>query len=222
MQLSTGFIIVGAYADKIRKTLFAQLRDAVKRGEVDSREVARASAELNRLLYRIVVDELKSDKGDVIRARIDYDVSGGKISWKYDTLKVEYFKRVPDDEVAKHVEKVVAVAEEVVAERIAYEVKEVVTTAMGDCVLEVMLGERKVGMLAATPLGDLIAVRGAVLEPNPVLVRGKLPAQGSMAETVRRGLQSLIEASEAVDVEEAEKAIKELEAVVERERGGSS
>jgi len=73
--LSTGFIIAGAYAGKVRKTLFAQLRDHVKRGEVSAQEVARA-AELNRALYHILVERLKSDKGDAIKAKVEYDVEG--------------------------------------------------------------------------------------------------------------------------------------------------
>jgi len=30
-ELSTGLVIAGAYADKLRRTLFAQLRDLVKK-----------------------------------------------------------------------------------------------------------------------------------------------------------------------------------------------
>ena len=78
--LSTGFIIAGAYAGKVRKTLFAQLRDHVKRGEVSAQEVARA-AELNRALYHILVERLKSDKGDAIKAKIEYDVEDARVVW---------------------------------------------------------------------------------------------------------------------------------------------
>ncbi len=99
--LSTGLIIAGAYADKVRRTLFAQLRDKIKQGEITNQEVAKAAGELNRIIYEILVNKLKIDKGDVVRVRIDYDITNGKIIWNYKTLRVEAFKRVPDNDVEK-------------------------------------------------------------------------------------------------------------------------
>ena len=105
-ELSTGLIIAGAYADKLRRTLFAQLRDIVRQDKEFAREVARASGEINRLLFIILVEKLKVDKGDVVRIRVQYDVENGRIKWYYDTLRVEYFKRVSDEEVTKAVKEV--------------------------------------------------------------------------------------------------------------------
>ncbi len=106
--LSTGLIIAGAYADKLRRTLFAQLRDYVKKNKEYAREIARAAGEINRLLYHIIVEELKSDKGDVVRIRVKYSFDPEKmeIKWHYDTLQIEYFKRYPDEKVAETVKKV--------------------------------------------------------------------------------------------------------------------
>jgi len=78
--LSTGLIIAGAYADKLRRTLFAQLSDRVKSGEIDSKEVARAAAEVNQLLFNIIVEDLKMNKGDVVRVRVDYEIEGSQIN----------------------------------------------------------------------------------------------------------------------------------------------
>jgi len=72
-SLSSGLVIAGAYADKIRRTLFAQLKDLVKQDKSFSKEVARATGELNAVLFRILVEELKL-KGDVVRIRINYNV----------------------------------------------------------------------------------------------------------------------------------------------------
>ena len=88
MRLSSGYIIVGAYADKIRRTLFAQLRDKIKSKEIDSKEVARAAAELNKLLYEILVNKLGLDKGDVVRIIVEYDVADDRINWNLETLKI--------------------------------------------------------------------------------------------------------------------------------------
>lgn len=108
-ELSTGLVIAGAYADKVRRTLFAQLKDAIKQDKEFAREVARATAELNVVLYNILIEELKISKGDVVRVRINYRVDPGKrVTWLYDTLRVEAFKRVPDESVEKVVNNVVS------------------------------------------------------------------------------------------------------------------
>ncbi len=109
-ELSTGLVIAGAYADKLRRTLFAQLREHVRKNREVAREIARAAGEINRLLYYILVEELKSSKGDVVRIRVKYSFNPEtmEIKWKYDTLKVEYFKRVPDEKVTSIVEKVIS------------------------------------------------------------------------------------------------------------------
>lgn len=108
-ELSSGLIIAGAYADKIRRTLFAQLRDLIKQDKEFSKEIARATAELNIVLYRILVDELKLNKGDVVRARINYsiDLKNKRIIWDYKSLKLEVFKRIPDEQVMETVNNVI-------------------------------------------------------------------------------------------------------------------
>ena len=117
-ELSTGLIIAGAYADKVRRTLFAQLRDLVKQDKEFAKEVARASAELNIVLYYILVEELRIEKGDVVRVRVNYRVEPGKrITWLYNTLRVEAFKRVPDENVEKAVNTIISIRLEQIIER---------------------------------------------------------------------------------------------------------
>lgn len=100
--LNTGLIIAGGYSDKVRKTLFAQLAGNVKQGRLKPQEVARAVAELNQTLYKILVEKLGTEKGDVVRVRVDYQVSEeGAIQWRWETLKIEYFKREPEEAVGK-------------------------------------------------------------------------------------------------------------------------
>jgi len=105
VTLSTGLIIAGAYADKLRRTLFAQLSERVRSGEIDSKEVARAAAEVNQLLFNILVEDLKIDKGDVVRVRVDYNVENGMIKWDLNTLSLEVFKRVSDEEINSVIKK---------------------------------------------------------------------------------------------------------------------
>jgi hypothetical protein len=91
--LNTGGVIVGAYDDKVRRTLFALTKENVNQGIIKTEDVAYASAQLNKLLYKILVEELKCDKGDMVRIVIDYEIANGKIVWNYDSLKIEWFRR---------------------------------------------------------------------------------------------------------------------------------
>lgn len=120
-QLSTGFVIAGAYADKLRRVLFAQLRDRIRSGEIDNKTVAMRAGELNRLLFEILVNKLKIDKGDVVRIRIEYDVVNGDIRWKLDTLRIEAFRRIPDDEVERVVKESIKRYEEILASEVSEE-----------------------------------------------------------------------------------------------------
>lgn len=107
-ELNTGIVIAGAYASKIRRSLFAQLASAVRSSKEAAKEVARASAELNWILYRAIVESLKADKGDAVRVRVKYtyDPSKNRVEWDYSTLRVELFRRVPDSEVESKVREV--------------------------------------------------------------------------------------------------------------------
>jgi len=107
-EVNTGIVIAGAYADKIRRTLFAQLKDYVKGSKEMAKEVARAAGEVNRLLYYILVENLQSSKGDAVRVRVRYrfDPLKQRITWDYDSLRVEFYRRVNDEEVQSIVERV--------------------------------------------------------------------------------------------------------------------
>ncbi|MEZ0393593.1 MAG: DUF2258 domain-containing protein [Desulfurococcaceae archaeon] len=103
LELNTGIVIAGAYAKKIKRTVFAQLRDLVKSDREFTNRIAMAVGELNSVLYNIIVTGLGSDKGDAVRVRIKYEVdpSNKTITWDYGSLVVEFYKRVNDSEVAE-------------------------------------------------------------------------------------------------------------------------
>ncbi|MCC6042526.1 MAG: DUF2258 domain-containing protein [Candidatus Verstraetearchaeota archaeon] len=218
--LSTGFIIAGAYADKVRKTLFAQLRDHMKRGEVSAQEVARAAAELNRALYHILVERLKSDKGDVVRAKIEYDVEGGRVVWDYNTLQLEVFKRIPDEEVQRVLRETTPEISKLLERAIAYNVEKAAVTSYGDYLFRVKIDDKVVGALTVTTIDNEVAiVRGAVLEPTPIIIdKSKVPLEGkSVEEVVSSNLANLVKSARNVELAEAERALKGIEAVIESE-----
>ncbi len=112
-QLSTGLVIAGAYADKVRRVLFAQLKDEIKSGKLTPQKVAQKAGELNRILFEILVNKLKIDKGDVVRIRVEYDLHDSEIEWHLETLSIEVFKRVPEEEVEKAVKETISKAKEI-------------------------------------------------------------------------------------------------------------
>ncbi len=214
MRLSSGYIIVGAYADKIRRTLFAQLRDKIKSKELDSKIVAKAAADLNKLLYEILVNKLKLDKGDVVRIMIQYEVSEGEIRWNLDSLKIEVFKRVPEEEVRPIIEDAVSRMEELEEiEEAKFEVEKAGETDLGDIVYFVKVDGESAGALVVTPLNGEAIVRGAIIKPNPVVIeKTKIEIEEELEET----LVSLVEQrGKEVDEETAEKIVDEIKEMIE-------
>lgn len=206
-RLSSGFVIAGAYAFKIRRTAFAQLKEAMKEGIVKSGDVAYGVAQLNKLLYSILVEGLKVDKGDVVRIVVDYEVAPGRIDWKLDTLKIEAFRRVPEDEIKKVVESGLSKAEAIMAGIVEYSVEKIGDTEDGDVVLAIKLGDREVGALVLTPVDEEFAYikKAAVIEPSPLIVeKQKVPLDGrAVEEAVRSNIAILTTAARYVSDEEA-------------------
>jgi hypothetical protein len=225
-RLSSGFVIAGAYADKIRRTVFAQLRDAIKEGTLKSNEVAFGVAQLNKLLYSILVEGIKVDKGDVVRVLIEYEVVSGKIEWKLDTLKVEVFRRVPDEEVRKVIESRLSKAEAIMTGIVEYSVEKLGETEDGDVVVAIKLGDREVGALVLTPIDSefIYIKKAAMLEPTPSIVeKQRVPLDGkTVEEAVKSNIGILSTAAKYVPAEEARKTYEFIKrrviptAVIER------
>ncbi len=79
--------------------------------------------------------------------RINYNVKDGRIEWDYDSLEVEVFRRIPNEEVSKVVKEITAKAEEITTAEISYEIEEVGETELGDVVYYPMLDSEFAGAL---------------------------------------------------------------------------
>ncbi len=225
-RLSSGLVIAGAYAQKLRKTAFAQLRDAVREGVLKSSDVAYWIAQLNRFLYEVLVEDLRIDKGDAVRIMVDYEVSPGRISWKLETLRIEVFRRVPDEEVRRVLESRIPAAEAIMTGIVAYSVERLGETEDGDVVVALKLGDREVGALVLTPIDQEFAFikKAAVVEPSPSIVeRQRVPLNGkTIEEALRDNISILTTAARYVSDEEARRVYEVIKrrvvptAVVER------
>ena len=215
--LMTGYVIAGAYADKVRRTLFAQTRDLVKSGTLTLQEVARAAGELNRILYEVFVNKLKTDKGDVVMVNIEYNIEDNRIVWNYDKLEVRVWRRERDDVVARALSEVKMVARELAVRVIQFEVARIGETEGGDIVYSLKLAGKEVGAFLLTPLDeDKAVVRGAVLEPTPLLLKRQLiDIQTPVDDFIAKNIGAIMAKATNVEIGEADKAIREIKALVE-------
>uniref|UniRef100_A0A7C3UI47 DUF2258 domain-containing protein n=1 Tax=Geoglobus ahangari TaxID=113653 RepID=A0A7C3UI47_9EURY len=208
-RLNTGFVIVGAYADKVRRTLFAQLKDKIKSKEIDSKMVAKAAGDLNKLLYEIFVNRLNLDKGDVVRVVVDYDIKDGDVVWNLDSLEVEVFKRIPEEEYTKIIKESVKRIEELEeVEEVRMRIERVGETDLGDIVYEIRIGDEKIGSLVLTPLDGEGIVRGALVKPNPVVIEKVRISMENLEEELLRVVE---EKGKVVEEEKAKCIIEDIE-----------
>lgn len=206
--LTSGLVIAGAYAHKIRRTIFAQLRDEVKAGHVSSQEIARAAGELNSTLYRILVERLRIDKGDVVRIRVEYRIENGKIVWVPSKLSVEIFRRDREAEEALK-QQAEVLWREAVGRGIEYQVAALGETLDGDVIYSLRLRDEEAGALALTRLDSEVFVkRGAVIHPSPMIFeRIRIPVSGeeSLESVISRVLSEAQKTARHVSEEEARK-----------------
>ncbi|MCQ5340847.1 MAG: DUF2258 domain-containing protein [Candidatus Methanomethylicia archaeon] len=212
-QLTTGLVITGAYADKIRKTLFAQLKDNIKKGEIPSQEVARAIAELNRILYHILVEKLKLDKGDVVRIRIEYNIENNKIKWKYENLQIEVFKK---QDVSSIISEIIPEIEKLLIPN--YVIEKISTTIFGDHIYRIKLNDKDIGKIVLTMInGELGIIHGALLEPSPLIInKRKITIKEDIDKFLSENINDIIASAQSVEFIEAEKVIKSIETLISR------
>ncbi len=218
--LRSGFVIAGAYADKLRRTMFAQLRNEIKEKKIKSSDVAFHVAQLNKVLYRLFVDELKIDKGDVVRITIDYELTDEGIEWKFDTLKVEVFRRIPQEEVDAAVKKVIGQATEIMSAAVEYVAEKLGETEDGDQIFVLKLGDRVVGAFEILAIDNDFAYikKGAAIEPSPIIIEKiKLQLDGkSIEEVIKDSIEVFTREAKYVEREEAEHLINYIMSRIEK------
>jgi len=210
--LRSGAVIVGAYATKIRKTLFAQLKDKVKAKEISSQEIARAAGEVNKMLYILFVEKLRLDKGDVVRVTIDYDLNPeNQIVWNFDTLKVEAYRKVPEDEINRYLKEVMEGIQKVSQIKVEdYSIEKVRETKLGDIVFNIKKDRKVVGILIATQVDEDVVVRGAIKDPPFLISKTKIKFEENIENSVIKNFSNLLRRAVPTSEEEAEKTIKEI------------
>jgi len=211
VTLRSGAVIVGAYAKKIRKTLFAQLKDKVKSKEISAQEIARAAGEINRILYILFVEKLKLDKGDVVRVVIDYELIDSQIKWNFSTLKVECYRKVPEEDINRYLKEILEGIEKISEVDVReYSIKKVKETKLGDIIFEIYKDKKKVGILIATQIEDEVVVRGAIKEPPLLVSKLRIKFEDSVDKTVISNFENILKKAIPSSEEEVKRTVEEI------------
>jgi len=199
---STGFVKASAYADKLRRTVFAQVKEYVKRGVIGSRQVAYRVGRLNAALYKVLVEVLGVSKDDVVRIRVPYEVRDGDLHIDYSRVAIEVYRFDPG-----------------ISERAVEELRRVVEGGLVDIDFDfrvekregptvfygVYMGGERVGRLAVVDVGGRHAVSGAVIVGGKgYRVGGIVEAGESLSVALRRLVNEAVVEGREVPVEEAE------------------
>ncbi len=107
MELRTGVIPAARYADKLRRVALA-----VFKGVAPKEVIIRDVSELNKQLFKKIVEEMKCEKGDLIRIVVDATYDEEEQRLVFDEPVIE--KYVPLSEIEKsYGEKLKSLEEEV-------------------------------------------------------------------------------------------------------------
>jgi hypothetical protein len=214
-ELRSGLVFAAGYADKLRRTIFAQLREQVKKDKELAKQVALYVGRLNRALYTLLVEELKVDKFDVVRITISYELDevNKAIVWKWDTLKVEIYKRIPLETYEEALKKFVARAPTLAVEVVKYNVSKIGETFDGDLIYSIKIDEKEVGVVEVLPVEDIVVLKkAAVIEPvTAIFEKAKIELKGRPIEdALVEQLSKIMEIARHVDTGEALQVINAI------------
>lgn len=187
--LRSGLVLAAGYADKLRRTIYAQLREYAKRDREFAGKIAYYTAALNRALYTLLVENLKVDKLDVVRISIEYEVDevNKAIIWKWNTLRVDVYRRIPPETYEEIVKNFIKIAPELAVGIVKFSLAKIGETFDGDVVYSIKIAEKEVGSAVAFQLDEntVVLKKAAVVEPTPaVYEKARLELAGRMVEEV--------------------------------------
>ncbi|MEM2020667.1 MAG: DUF2258 domain-containing protein [Zestosphaera sp.] len=209
--MRSGLITAGRFAYKVRRVIFAQLAGDLREKRIENKAVAFHVAQLNKFLYFLLVDRLKVNKSDAVRLSIEYEVSEGKILWRFDTLRVEVFRRMPNEEINTVVTELVPEAEKIISAPVEYVVEYMGETSDGDHIYVLRVNGREEGVIEVIQIDEefLYIKVGVFLTPEPAKVeKVKVALEGRGPEEVLNTvINELINKGKPLPAGEAESII---------------
>jgi len=206
MKLVTGLVKLSGYAVKIRRTIFAQLKNDIKSGKIATEQVAYRTGRLNELLYKILVETLRLSKNDVVRVSIDYDVVGGDIRFDWSTLNIEIYKY--NTELS---EKATEEGKRLINEKLAdYDFTVTESEKKGPAkYYDIKLGNEKIGTVTAININNDIALSGAVIiNGKGYKVTGIVKPSETIESEIKRLVIEAITNNYEISIDEARSIIE--------------
>jgi hypothetical protein len=98
--LSSGLVYVGFCIGKLRKNLYAYLRNYISRDREWCLGIDKAVEELSNVVSKVFI-KLGVSEDDVVRIRIEYqiDENSKSIIFNWSTLSIEVFRKIPRKDV---------------------------------------------------------------------------------------------------------------------------
>ncbi|MEM2009282.1 MAG: DUF2258 domain-containing protein [Thermosphaera sp.] len=202
-KISTGLVPAAIYATKTRRAVYRLLQSYIKKDKEWGKVINDEIGKLNRALFHLFTVDLKINKTDVIRLRIEFDVDeeSRKIIWKWDTLELEVYRKLPSEEVKKYLDHFISKVQELMVKPINYSIEKVATTPDGDEVYVVRLDHEEVGaaLILVVDENTFVMKKAGILHPvsviyekTKVLLDGRSIEQALQDEfsgAVRKGVQ---------------------------------
>lgn len=204
-SLITGLVKTTGYAVKVRRILFAQLKEAIKRGEINSQQVAYRAGRLNEVLYKVLIELLGLERNDVVRVSIGYTVVNGDIEFQWGTLSIEVYKY--NEEISK---RATSEAKEIIEKGLVeydFELEKIKTIGTTEF-YNVKLNGEKVGVVSVVDVGNRLAISGAITIKNTAYRVGGIVTKTENLEVgIRRVINETIINGNKISVEEAREII---------------
>jgi hypothetical protein len=98
--LSSGLVYVRSCIDKLRKNLYAYLRNYISRDREWCLGIDKAVEELSNVVSKVFI-KLGVGEDDVVRIRIEYQINENSksIIFNWSTISIEVFRRIPRKDV---------------------------------------------------------------------------------------------------------------------------
>lgn len=215
MEARTGLVLASGYANKLRRVIFAIVKDKIKLGEITQQQVAYRVGQLNAVLFKILAEMENVKKDDVVRIIVPFDVVNGDLVFNYKDIIVQLWRH--DIETEKRIKEALEkLSEKGLVER---EFNFALSKEMGPVKMyDILLDNENVGKLYIMVLqtsGDnlTISYNGVVtINGERYRIAGVETIQSGepLEIMLRRIVNSAITEENRISESEAEKLIEEI------------
>ncbi|MDM7275307.1 MAG: hypothetical protein P3X22_004200 [Thermoprotei archaeon] len=153
---------------------------------------------------------------------VNYAVEEGRIRWDLETLSIQAWRRIPEQDINKAIAEVAVKppARRRPAKTLPYVAIRIVEAETGDIIYSVRLtrGNIRIGLLRAIPLlKNKALLWGAILDPIPLIIEKIVEnVEPSLDSYINNNMEDIIDKATPAEREEAEKILDRIKTVCEK------